>query len=150
MLAFELLVETRFEEARQRGFDFGQDYRLLNQLGQTMFEQAKLERGDARRTARERLLREAESWFAKALKYDPENLTAHYNLALIYRALGDAQRAQLHQSLHTRYKPDDNAGDRAIAAHRRANPAADHAADPVVVYDLQRHDAYLLSVTSSP
>ena len=148
--SFELLVETRFEEARRRDFDFSQDYRLLNQLGQTVFERAKRERGEARRTARERLLREAERWFAKALEYDPENVTAHYNLALIYRALGDTQRAQRHQSLHTRYKPDDNARDRAIAAHRRANPAADHAADPVVVYDLQRPDAYLASATSSP
>ena len=141
---------TPFEEARRHGFEFSQDYRLLNQLGQTVFEKAKRERGEARRGARERLLREAESWFAKALQYDPENLTAHYNLGLIYLALGDGERARRHQSLHARYKPDDNARDRAIAAHRRANPAADHAADPVVVYDLQRPDAYRASVTSSP
>ena len=29
---YRALVETRFAEAREREFDFGQDYRLLNQL----------------------------------------------------------------------------------------------------------------------
>jgi tetratricopeptide (TPR) repeat protein len=150
MLSFEKLAETRFEEARRRGFDFSQDYRLLNELGQTVFERAKRERGEGRRAERERLLRDAEGWFARTLKYDPENVTAHFNLALVYRALGETQRAQEHESWHARYKPDDNAKDLAIAAHRRANPAANHAADPVVVYDLRRDDQYQSPVTPSP
>ena len=32
--------------------------------------------------------------------------------------------------------------ERAAARHRRRNPAADHAAEPVAVYDLQRPQAY--------
>jgi hypothetical protein len=40
---------------------------------------------------------------------------------------------------------DDNARDRAVAAARRANPAADHAAESVVIYDLQRSGAYGLT-----
>ena len=42
------------------------------------------------------------------------------------------------EALHAIYKPDDNARDRAITAARRADPAADHAAEAVTVYDLQR------------
>jgi hypothetical protein len=40
--------------------------------------------------------------------------------------------------LHEYYRIDDNAGDRAVTLHRSRNPAADHAAEAVVIYDLQR------------
>ncbi len=52
----------------------------------------------------------------------------------------------MHRALHARYKVDDNARDRAVAAARRRDPAADHAADPVVIYDLQRPGAFGLAV----
>ncbi len=41
-----------------------------------------------------------------------------------------------------KYKPDDNARERAVAIHRLKNPAADHAAEAVVIYDLRRSGAY--------
>jgi tetratricopeptide (TPR) repeat protein len=88
------------------------------------------------------LLEEAAQWYHKALAIDSENAAAHYNLALIYGQLGDAERAAEHRALHAKYKPDDNAIERAVAVHRRANPAADHAAEAVVIYDLQREAAY--------
>jgi hypothetical protein len=40
--------------------------------------------------------------------------------------------------LHTRYKPDDNAAEVAIPAARRRYPAANHAAEALVIYDMQR------------
>jgi hypothetical protein len=83
------------------------------------------------------LLREAADWFERVLVLDPENLAAHYNLALIYDRLGHTVAAERHQALHEAYKPDDNARDRAITAHRRANSAADHAAETVVIYDVR-------------
>ena len=66
------------------------------------------------------------------------NLTAHYNLALIHAQLGNREKAGEHRKLHERYRPDDNARDRAVSVARRANPAADRAAQAVVIYDLQR------------
>ena len=42
---FTRIIETNFPEARQRAFDFSQDYRVRNELGQTLFERAKRERG---------------------------------------------------------------------------------------------------------
>lgn len=146
---FKAVAQTRFEEARRRGFDFSKDYRVLNELGQTVFERAKRERGQARRAKRTALLQEAERWFSRTLDIDPENAAAHHNLALIHVQLGDRERAAEHRRLHMRYKPDDNARARAVAIHRRHNAAADHAAESVVVYDLQRAGAYGLNADPS-
>ena len=49
--------------------------------------------------------------------------------------------AEHHRRLHERYRPDDNARDRAVAIARRQNPAADHAAQAIVIYPLQRPGA---------
>ncbi len=40
-----------------------------------------------------------------------------------------------------RYKPDDNAADRAVRLAREKYPAANHAAEAVVIYPLQRPGA---------
>jgi tetratricopeptide (TPR) repeat protein len=136
------ILATQFPDARRRGFDFSKDYRVINELGQTLFERAKQERGERRRKAREALLHEAKRWFHKTLEIDPENLLAHYNLALIYARLGNQTQARLHRIQHGKYKPDDNARERAVAIHRRAHPAANHAAEAVAIYDLQRRGAY--------
>ena len=84
-----------------------------------------------------RYLLEAQQWFDKTLKIDPENTTAHYNLGLIYNMLDDDKLATEHRRLHEYYRVDDNARDRAVNLHRSNNPAADHAAEAVVIYDLQ-------------
>lgn len=135
--AFMALAETRFAAARQRGFDFSRDYRLLNQLGLAWLERAR-QAANASGEARADALREARDWFLAALAEDPENSTAHYNLARVYAELGDAPEAGRHRAEYARYRVNDNARDHAVAAARRANPAANHAADPVVVYDLHR------------
>ena len=132
------VVATDFAEARRREFDFSQDYRALNELGQTLLERARAERGDTRRDRREVLLKEARRYFEAALAIDVENATAHHNLSLLLAQLGDPEGAERHRTLHERYRPDDNAAEHAAAIHRRSNPAANHAAEAVVLYDLQR------------
>ena len=132
-------------EMKQREFDFSQDYRLLNELGQTIFERAKQERGAEASTRRRQLLDRAVVQFEEVLKLDPENVTAHYNLALLMNQLEQTERAEWHWAEHARYKPDDNARDRAVTAARLQYPAANHAAESVVIYDLQRDGAYELS-----
>ncbi|HWL95327.1 MAG TPA: tetratricopeptide repeat protein [Phycisphaerae bacterium] len=131
-------------ECKARGFDFSQDYTVLNEYGQTLFERGLQERGAARAEARKVYLVEANALFDKALSYDPENMTAHYNLALIHAELGDEEKAKHHRGQHAKYKPDDNATDRAIAIARMAYPAANQAAEAVVIYDLQRDGAFEL------
>ena len=131
--ALTRLKETSFAEARRRGFDFSRDYRLLNALGSAQFERAKLAAGD-----REQWLIAAADSFAAALLQDPENAAAHYGLAQVHARLGNADDEQRHRRAHDRYRPDDNALDRAVALARARDAAANHAAEAVVVYDLQR------------
>src|SRR5690606_12095878 len=79
--------------------------------------------------------------FHKTLALDTENLTAHYTLGLIYTQLGDEAKAEHHRLEHQKYLPDYNAQDRAISIARRADPAANHAAQATVIYPLQRAGA---------
>jgi tetratricopeptide (TPR) repeat protein len=145
---FRQLVEGGFAQAVGRNFDFSKDWGLLVELGNTLYERAKQERGPERREAREVLLREAVGYLEQALKYDSEDMAAHYNLMLIYGELGDTARSEAHAAQHAKYKPDDNATDRAIAAARMSYPAANHAAEGVVIYDLSRPEAFAEPVTN--
>ncbi len=146
---FKSIVELDDEETRRREFDFSQDYRLLAELGQTLFERAKQERGEAHQESREAFLREAITYFERGLAIDSEDDAAHYNLDLIYRALGEKEKAAEHHALYLKYKPDDNARDRVIALHRSTHPAANHAAEAIVIYDLRRDGAFGLGESGS-
>ncbi|MGE4620495.1 MAG: multiheme c-type cytochrome [Planctomycetota bacterium] len=134
LTSLDRLVNTRYPEARSRKFDFSRDVRLLNELGTVHFALARRS-VDAQKQAK---LIEANDWFMKVLQEDPENVTAHWNLAQIQDLLGATQQANIHRQLHSKYKPDDSARDAALSAHRAKNPAADHAAASIVIYDLQR------------
>jgi tetratricopeptide (TPR) repeat protein len=138
---FRSILEDTYPELEKRKFDFSLDYEVINELGQTLFERAKQERGEARKP----FLQQAADRFERTLELDSENLAAHYNLALIYDQLGDATKAAAHRKEHEKFRPDDNARDRAIANHRRKNPPADHAAQATVIYNLQRAGAYGLA-----
>jgi Cytochrome c554 and c-prime len=146
---FKSILEAQDPALRERGFDFTKDYRLLNELGQTLVERARQERGDERKAAREARLREAAGYFERALVLDPENAAAHYNLEKLSREFGDTEAAAAHAEAFERYRADDNARDRAVQIARAKNPAADHAADAIVIYDLARAGAFGLE-TSPP
>jgi tetratricopeptide (TPR) repeat protein len=139
--SFRYLIDTRFQSARQRGFDFSYDIRVLNMLGRTLFERARQERGQSQQATRHDLLEESRDWFQKTLAIDPEDLAAHYNLAQIYTELGETDLAEQHRALHEKYRPDDHAIEQAVARHRSINPAADHAAAAIAIYDLNRRQA---------
>ena len=136
----EDLAETRFNAARERGFDFGRDYRLLNELGRTLYERSRQARGDARRDTRTALLQRARRRLEQALAVDPENAASHYTLSLVCADLGDAALADAHRDLHEKYRTDDNAVERAVTHHRSHNPAANHAAEAVTINDLSRSE----------
>ena len=138
----EAIIGTRFGGARERGFDFSRDIRVLNLLGRTLFEKARLARGDARHEERAALLLEARARLEQVLQIDPEDVNAHYNLALVNEQIGDGTAADSHRAAHERYRVDDLAVATAVSRHRAANPAANHAAEPIAIYDLQRSNAY--------
>lgn len=131
---FEGLRDTRFNEARERGFDFSKDYRLLNTLARTYFEKSKQESDENLRT---RWLQRSASEYNATLAIDSENLTAHYGLAQTHALLGNDEESEYHQTQHEKYRVDDNARDRAVAAARRMDPAANHAADSIAIYSLR-------------
>jgi len=140
--SFRSVLAADNAETRRRGFDFSKDYVLVAELGQTLFERAKQERGDSRKARRGELLQEARAQFERVLALDPENSTAHFNLDLIYRQLGDKMQAEKHALLYQKYKVDDNARDRAVTVARSNDPAANHAAEAIVIYDLNSSRAY--------
>jgi lipopolysaccharide biosynthesis regulator YciM len=97
---------------------------------------------------REQQLRTAVETFNKVLQIDSENVTAHYNLEILHRSLGQTEQAELHGKLHRRYKEDDAIRGVVIRKAREKYPAADHAAEALVIYPL-RHQLQLPSTTSA-
>ncbi len=234
----KLLSEEMAREVRKYGFEFRKNAEVWTELGATQFELAKLYRKRGRKDEQRALLHEAIDSLYEALFYEPEFLSAHFHLGLIYQQLAgelaarelrgepkdpspywrpsDEMRRQveelartkdadeivalstalarqvvayahpaarrepfqgkpdllqellykvkplyerrkahddeatralawllatIHQELHGLYLPDPEARNRAIAIHRAKNPAADHAAEGVVIYSLHRENA---------
>ncbi|MCI0360219.1 MAG: hypothetical protein L0211_17210, partial [Planctomycetaceae bacterium] len=55
-----------------------------------------------------------------------------------YEQLGERQKAAEHREAHQRFKLDDNAADRAVRLAREKYPAANQAAEALVIYSLHR------------
>ncbi|MHC4832907.1 MAG: multiheme c-type cytochrome [Planctomycetota bacterium] len=138
MVNLRRLVATDFEEARRRGFDFSKDDRLLRSLADTLLLASR----NADEAERVRMLEEAKAWVRQALDLDVQQYRSWYLLARIEQALDDESAAEAALAEHARYKPDDNARDRAVALARQRYPAANHAAEAVVIHDLQREGAF--------
>jgi tetratricopeptide (TPR) repeat protein len=137
-------LEFTSPAAQARKFDFSLDYRVINQLAETLFDLAKqYPVGDE---TRGRLIDEAIGHYQKTLQIDSENEMAHYGLYLIYQMLDNPAQAEHHQRLHEKYKLDDNARDVAIIAARQKYPAANHAAEAVVINDLRPRANWMTSV----
>lgn len=135
--SFTAVLETRVPD---RGFDFSLDYVVRNELGLTLIDLAQQADVQGSESEYRSYLNQAKLEFEAVLQADSENVTAHANLVEIYSLLGDEKLESLHRELHTRYKPDDNAAEVAVPAARRRYPAANHAAEALVIYDLQRDD----------
>jgi tetratricopeptide (TPR) repeat protein len=144
------VLEDRTPETTERQFDFSLDYEVINLLGQTLYDLGRIRGRQERLKDARKLWQEAVECFERTLAIDAENVTAHYNLHLLYGELGDLAKSQKHNELHQRYKPDDNAQDRAVRLARERYPAANHAAEKVVIYPLQRPGAPGLTDSSSP
>jgi tetratricopeptide (TPR) repeat protein len=139
--SFRSVLEDDTQERRERGFDFSLDFRVRNSLGLTLLDLSDIAEARGQEDRGSRLLRQAEEQFQKSLEVDSEDVTAHANLALIYRRIGQQEKAGYHEQMQLRYKMDDNAGDVARPIARRKYPAADHAAESLVIYWLQREGA---------
>ncbi|HEU4401939.1 MAG TPA: tetratricopeptide repeat protein [Candidatus Polarisedimenticolia bacterium] len=110
-LALALKARGRYDDAlehlRAAADRFPRDRVVRNQIGRILF----LKRRHA----------EAIAEFERTLRIDPEDLTAHYNLMLCYRALGDEADEKRERTLYTRFKADESA--QALTGdYRRLNP----------------------------
>jgi Flp pilus assembly protein TadD len=119
-LALSLKARGRYDDAlghlRRAAEQYPRDRVVRNQIGRILFLQ--------RRHA------EAVAEFEKTLRVDPEDVTAHYNLMLCYRALGDAAAERREETLYTRFKADESA--QAITGpYRRLNPGDNLERQPI-------------------
>lgn len=132
------------QERRSRGFDFSKDYMVRNEYAIVLLQLAERADFASDTSEYERLLGQAVEECKKVLEVDSENFTAYANLADIYGRQGENEKAREARDLSIRYKSDDNA--EAVTSLARAKyPAADHAANAVVIYSLHRQDAYRIS-----
>ncbi|HEX9427707.1 MAG TPA: tetratricopeptide repeat protein, partial [Candidatus Polarisedimenticolia bacterium] len=110
-LALALKARGRYDDAlahlRAAAARFPRDRVVRNQIGRILFLQ--------------RRHREAIGEFEAALRVDPEDLTAHYNLMLVYRALGDEAAEKREETLYSRFKADESAQS-LTGAYRRLHP----------------------------
>ena len=137
---FRQVLEFKTEDTIRRGFDFSRDYMVINLLGQTIFDRALQIRGNdpAAVEKRQQRLQEAVDVFKKTIEIDSENVDAHYNLSQLYAQLDQTELAAFHKQEHEKYRIDDTARGEAVTIARKKYPAADFAAEPLVIYDLQR------------
>jgi hypothetical protein len=132
--AFERVRTTDFAGARERGFDFALDTRVLSELSETLLEQALVEQGESRTALANRALSVARA----ALEVDPEHAQAWWLVNRSATELGDEATAANAREKHARYKPDENARDRAVRLAREKYPWANAAAEATVLYPMQR------------
>lgn len=68
--------------------------------------------------------------FARTLAIDPEDLTAHYNLILCHRGLGDAKAAEASERLYRRFKADEPS-QALVGPYLRANAHDNNERQPI-------------------
>ena len=130
------VLEDNTIEMQERGFDFSLDIEVVNLLGRTLFDLANVRTRQGRNEEARDYLSQAIARFKATLKIDPENVSAHHNLQQLYEKVGDVDQSAIHREAHLRYKIDDNAQGRAIRIAREKYPAANHAAEAIVIYPL--------------
>ncbi len=135
---FEDVLSTKVPD---RKFDFSLDYTVINELGQAQFQRGQQFRGEQKKSEREQWFQTAVTTYQKTLAIDSENVAAHYNLEQLYRQLGDESLADKHGQLHLKYKGDDTIQGIVIGKARAKYPAADHAAEAIVLYPLDRQSS---------
>ena len=135
---FSRVYRTEFKNAQEANFDFSKDYKFVTLYAQTVFQRSKMLNGDAQRKHYQQSLQ----LFKEVLLLNPEWADAHFGLFQLYTAMDNHEMAKIHKDFHQKYKTDDNAHDKVIALARAKNKAADHAAEAIAIYHLNKKDLY--------
>jgi tetratricopeptide (TPR) repeat protein len=80
--SYESVLATKIPD---RGFDFSLDYEVINALGTTLYNRARVEAVGS--PERSEIMGRALTAFRRTLAIDSENVAAHYGLGLIYNDL---------------------------------------------------------------
>jgi len=121
--ALSLKPYGRYDEAlnhlRQAANQFPRDKIVRNEIGRLLYLQRKYD--------------QAIKELKKTLAVDPENLNAHYNLMLCYRAIDNKIEATKAEKLYRRFKADESM-DRITGSARRADSEANRERQPIHVH----------------
>lgn len=131
----ERIVAARYPVAVERGYDFARDERVWNELATVRFQ---LSRGASSDDAAAESIAAAERAVARSLSLNPQVAQSWFLAARIREAAGDPDGAAEARAQFDLLRPDDNARDRAIRLARSRSEIADHAAEPVAIYDLTK------------
>ena len=108
--------DQALDQLRMAAAQFPRDRKVRNEIGRLLYLQRKYE--------------DALVEFQKTLDVDPEDLDAHYNMMLCYRALKTQVMAAKEQKLYMRFKADESV-ESITGPVRRANPYANIARQPI-------------------
>ena len=138
-MALALKARGRYDEAlrhlRSAAEGFPRDRVVRNQIGRILFLK--------------RQHRAAIAEFENTLRVDPEDLTAHYNLMLCYRALGREKDEKREEVLYTRFKADE-AAQSITGPYRRLNAEMNLERQPIHEHPNRRTPGTPPSVRPGP
>jgi tetratricopeptide (TPR) repeat protein len=80
---------------------------------------------------------------------DPEELGAHYNLMLTYRALGDDAKARVHESRYLRYREDEDIR-QLTGRYKREHPHDNNEAQPIHFHELSEVSGWFSAPERDP
>ena len=80
---------------------------------------------------------------------DSEELGAHYNLMLTYRALGDDAKAEVHESRYLRYREDEDIR-QLTGRYKREHPLDNNEAQPIHFHELAEVSSWFSAPERDP
>ncbi len=131
---FQQVYATEFQNAKDANFDFAKDYKFVTMYATSVFQLSKISQAQTKTKWQHKAL----ELYQQVLQLNPEWADAHFGLFQLYAAMGKTELAQKHKAAHQLYKTDDNAHDTVIAKARAKNKAADHAAEKIAIYELDK------------
>ena len=142
----ERIIAARYPTAVERGYDFSRDERVWNELATVRFQ---LSRTAATDESHAEQVAEANRAIERSLALNPQMARSWFLASRIREAAGDADGAAAALAEFELLRPDDNARDRAIRLARSRSEIADHASEPLAIYDLMGDPAVPESVEAA-
>jgi hypothetical protein len=129
----ERIIAARYPVAVERGYDFSLDERVWNEMATIQFQLARRAPTDSASAER---LEEATKAVERSLELNSQVAQTWFLASTIRAASGDAAGSAKAQAEFELLRPDNNARDRAIRLARSRSEIADHAAEPLAIYEL--------------